>query len=92
MTREELLTTSHMVKLGLVLQKSGGASGADSWQGMPFWYYKDCSGFTIVFRGTFSRLCLEGFVNSRITTVGDLVDVIRILSGCPPIDIEKLEI
>ena len=81
-----------MVKMGLILKKGGTASGADMWAGMPIWEYKDCSGLIIQFRGTFSRLLVSGFPNSRIITVGDLQDMIRMLSGCPTIEIEKLTI
>ena len=89
MKREDLLTSSHLVKMGLKHERCG-ISGADQWQGMPIWTYK--GKYTeITFRGTFSHFLLAGYFNSQIKTVGDLVDIIRLVSG-EILEIDKLEI
>ncbi len=67
--------------MGLKYRPSG-AGGADMWHGMPIWIFKvPDTGEEIVFRGTFSNLKLVGYFNSQIRTVGDLQDVVRLVSG-----------
>ena len=81
MERDELLTSMHLSKLGLKYRSGGYASGADSWQGLPFWTFTPKIGCVVDFRGTFSLLKLPGYGNSKITTVGELVDMIKMLTG-----------
>jgi len=80
MERHELLTSPHLKSFGLKYRPSG-AGGADMWLGLPIWDFKTPTGDLIVFRGTFSSLKLAGYFNSQIRTVGDVQDIVRLLTG-----------
>lgn len=80
MERHELLTSSHLSSIGLKYRPSV-AGGADMWLGLPIWDLKTPTGDTITFRGTFTNLKLAGYFNSQIRTVGDLQDMVRLVSG-----------
>ena len=92
MNRDDLIDNKNILQLGLVPLKPGRASGADMWQGMAIWQYKDCNRNSIFFRGPAQNLKVEGHFNSQIRTVGDFIDCIRLLTGCIiPTEFERIK-
>jgi len=80
---EDHLTPEIMRNYGF-LYRPCGISGADMWQGMPFWtLYNDPN---IMFRGSLSStgrgsLHLMGYFNSNIETVQQLKDIYKLLTN-----------